>query len=87
MNIVLILLFGLAVGFIVRAFLPDARKMGLFATTALGVVGSFLGAFLMSLLTERPATEINPANVFGSVAVALLLVLAAGRLSNRNAVA
>jgi len=84
MTILLFLLFGLVVGFIARAVMPGTQKMGLIATMVLGVVGSFVGGFLVSLVTDTRVTDLNPAGVFGSVVGALLLLLVMSKLSNRK---
>jgi uncharacterized membrane protein YeaQ/YmgE (transglycosylase-associated protein family) len=53
----------------------------------LGVVGSFVGGFLASLVTDSRVTDLNTAGVIGSVLGALLLLLVMGKLSNRNVLA
>jgi uncharacterized membrane protein YeaQ/YmgE (transglycosylase-associated protein family) len=85
MGIILFALFGLAVGFIARAVMPGTQKMGLFATMGLGVVGSFVGGFLVSLIRNRPVTELNTAGIIGSVVGALLLLGIMGRFSGNRA--
>jgi uncharacterized membrane protein YeaQ/YmgE (transglycosylase-associated protein family) len=87
MSIVLFLVFGLVVGFIARAVMPGTQKMGLIATMILGVVGSFVGGFLVSLLTDNRVTDLNTAGVIGSIVGALVLLLVMGKLSNRNVLA
>ena len=87
MAIVLFLLFGLVVGFIARAVMPGTQKMGLIATMILGVVGSFVGGFLVSLVTDARVTDLNTAGMIGSVVGALVLLLVMGKLSNRNVLA
>jgi uncharacterized membrane protein YeaQ/YmgE (transglycosylase-associated protein family) len=84
MGIVLFLFFGLVVGFIARAVMPGTQKMGLIATMILGVVGSFVGGFLVSLLTDNRVTDLNTAGILGSIVGALALLLVMGKLSNRN---
>jgi uncharacterized membrane protein YeaQ/YmgE (transglycosylase-associated protein family) len=84
MSIVLFLVFGLVVGFIARAVMPGTQKMGLIATMILGVVGSFVGGFLVSLLTDNRVTDLNTAGILGSIVGALALLLVMGKLSNRN---
>lgn len=84
MAIALFLLFGLVVGFIARAVMPGTQKMGLIATMILGVVGSFVGGFLVSLVTDSRVTDLNTAGVIGSIVGALLLLFVMGKLSHRN---
>jgi len=87
MAIVLFLLFGLVVGFVARAVMPGNQKMGLIATMILGVVGSFVGGFLVSLVTDHRVADLNAAGLIGSIVGALLLLLVMGKLSNRNVLA
>ena len=87
MAILLFLLFGLVVGFIARAVMPGTQKMGLIATMVLGVVGSFVGGFLVSLVTDHRVTDLNTAGIIGSILGALLLLVVMGKLSNRNVLA
>ena len=87
MAIVLFLLFGLVVGFIARAVMPGTQKMGMIATMILGVVGSFVGGLLASLVTDARVTDLNTAGIIGSVVGALVLLLVMGKLSNRNVLA
>ena len=79
MGLILFAIFGLIVGFIARAVMPGTQKMGLVATTALGIGGSFLGGFLASLVTSRAVTDLSTAGFFGSVIGALLLLFIAGK--------
>lgn len=87
MTIVLFVLFGLIVGFLARALMPGTQKMGLLATTALGVAGSFLGGFLASLVTDRRVTDLTTAGLIGSVIGALLLLLIIGKMRTSRATA
>jgi uncharacterized membrane protein YeaQ/YmgE (transglycosylase-associated protein family) len=84
MAILLFLVFGLVVGFIARAVMPGTQKMGLIATMILGVVGSFVGGFLVSLVTDNRVTDLNAAGIIGSVVGALVLLLVMGKLGSRN---
>ena len=87
MGILFFLLFGLVVGFIARAVMPGTQKMGFMATMALGVVGSFVGGFLVSLITSSRVADLNTAGIIGSVVGALLLLALMGRMSNRRPLA
>jgi len=87
MGILLFIVFGFVVGLIARAIMPGDQKMGLLATTGLGVVGSFIGGFLGSLFTQSRVTDFNTAGLIGSVLGAFLLLLAVGGVMNRRALA
>jgi uncharacterized membrane protein YeaQ/YmgE (transglycosylase-associated protein family) len=85
MSVVFFLIFGLVVGLIARAVMPGSQKMGVIATMLLGVVGSFLGGFLASLVTDSRITDLNTAGFIGSVVGALLVLFISGRFSDRRA--
>ncbi|MET0384569.1 MAG: GlsB/YeaQ/YmgE family stress response membrane protein [Polyangiales bacterium] len=74
MSILGFLVFGLIVGLIARLLLPGRQPMGLLATMAVGVAGSFLGGVVGNMLAgghwDRPMT----AGWIGSILGALLLV-------------
>jgi uncharacterized membrane protein YeaQ/YmgE (transglycosylase-associated protein family) len=79
---VVLILFGLIVGFLARAIMPGKKqKMGLIATALLGVVGSFLGGFGSNRIYHRPVLELHSAGFIGSVlgALVLLFIVYAGQ--------
>jgi uncharacterized membrane protein YeaQ/YmgE (transglycosylase-associated protein family) len=87
MGIILFLVFGLVIGLIARAVLPGRQSMGFLATTLLGIAGSFVGGFLVSLVTRNRITDLNTAGVVGSILGAILLLVVASRFSGRRALA
>jgi len=86
MSILLFLIFGLVVGFLARAIMPGRQSMGFIATSLLGVAGSFIGGFLVALVTSHRVTELNTAGLIGSVVGALILLAIAGRVGRGNAI-
>jgi uncharacterized membrane protein YeaQ/YmgE (transglycosylase-associated protein family) len=84
MGLILFLVFGLIVGFIARAIMPGAQKMGMLATMLLGVVGSFIGGFIGALLTDSRVLDFNTAGVIGSIIGALIALAVAGGLFTRG---
>jgi uncharacterized membrane protein YeaQ/YmgE (transglycosylase-associated protein family) len=86
MGILMFLVFGFVVGLIARAVMPGDQKMGILATTGLGVVGSFIGGFLASLFTSHRVTDLHTAGLIGSVIGAFLVLLAVGGISRRRRV-
>jgi uncharacterized membrane protein YeaQ/YmgE (transglycosylase-associated protein family) len=87
MGIILFIVFGFVVGLIARAVLPGRQSMGLVGTSLLGIAGSFVGGFLVSLVTHNRITDLNTAGVIGSILGALVLLVLASRFSGRRALA
>lgn len=85
MAIILFLVFGLVVGLLARALMPGRQSMGWGMTALLGVVGSFVGGFLMSLVTDNRVTDFNTAGLIGSVLGALLVLFLVGRFYRHGA--
>lgn len=87
MSIILFAIFGLVVGLLARALLPGRQSMGVVATALLGIVGSFVGGFLVSLVTHNRITDFNTAGLIGSVVGAIVVLVIATRFSGRRALA
>lgn len=86
MSIILFVVFGLVVGFLARAIMPGTQSMGLVATALLGIAGSFVGGFLVSLISNNRVTDLNTAGIFGSIIGALLVLFLVGKFGGRRAV-
>ncbi len=86
MSIILFIIFGLVVGVIARALVPGRQSIGLLGTALLGVVGSFVGGFLVALFTHHSITELNTAGFIGSVIGAIVVLVIAGRFTTRRAI-
>ena len=83
MGILLFLVFGLVVGAIARAIMPGRQPMSILGTMVLGVVGSFVGGFLASLVTGARVTDFNTAGIIGSIIGALVALFVVGAVRNR----
>ena len=86
MGILLFVVFGLVVGLLARAIMPGTQSMGLVATALLGIAGSFVGGFLVSLITSNRVTDLNTAGIIGSIVGALLVLFLVGKFGGRRAV-
>ena len=54
------------------------------ACALLGIVGSFMGGFLVSLITKNNVMDFNTAGVIGSIIGALVVLFIAGRFGSRG---
>jgi uncharacterized membrane protein YeaQ/YmgE (transglycosylase-associated protein family) len=83
MAILVFILFGFIVGLIARALMPGRQKLGFLMTTMVGVVGSFLGGLIGSLISGHGLTDLTPAGLIGSIIGALLVLALMGPLARR----
>ena len=74
MGLILFLIVGLIAGFIARALVPGPDPMGWLGTMILGIVGSFVGGTLASLLFER-TLDFSASGIIGSVIGAIIVLL------------
>ncbi len=71
-----IIVSGFVVGLIARAILPGPHPMGFIETTVLGILGSFLGGFLGSLIFRPPlGATFHRAGCLGSIIGAVILII------------
>ncbi|MBX5480265.1 MAG: GlsB/YeaQ/YmgE family stress response membrane protein [Myxococcaceae bacterium] len=77
------IVFGFLAGLIARALMPGTQKMGLIATTLLGIAGSFVGGFFWNLFHHYSPFDLRPSGFIGSVVGAIVL-LVVGELVNRR---
>lgn len=86
MSLLLFLVFGLVVGLLARALTPGDQKMGLVMTMILGVVGSFVGGFLTSLITDERVLDFHTSGIIGSVVGAVVVLLVASFVTRRSTI-
>jgi len=70
------IIVGFIVGWIARAIMPGADKLGFWLTTVLGIGGSIVGGFISSLIWKSPDGKFHPAGWIMSILGALLLLWA-----------
>jgi len=75
------LVVGLVVGLIARAIMPGNQQMGIIMTILLGVAGSFVGGFLVSLISSNRVTDFNTTGLIGSIIGAIVLMVVVGGLT------
>ena len=74
-TIIGMIIIGAIAGFLARALVPGKDSMSIPATILLGIVGSFVGGFLASLLFRSGGDLIRPSNLIGSVIGAIIALL------------
>ena len=71
------LILGIIAGALARLLVPGRDPMGILGTMLLGIVGSFVGGFLASLLLNRGSEGglLQPSGLIGSIIGAVLALL------------
>ena len=80
------LILGIIAGALARLLVPGRDPMGLIGTMLLGIVGSFVGGFLASLLLNRGSENglLQPSNLIGSIVGAVIALLLYRMVAGRN---
>ena len=75
--IIILLIVGLIAGALARLLVPGRDPIGLLGTIVLGVLGSFLGGFILNLIEYHTLAvhHLRTAGIIGSVAGALILLI------------
>ena len=83
-----LIVIGLIAGALARFLVPGRDPMGIGATIALGIVGSFLGGFLADVLFRSDAADrgLSPAGLLGSIIGAIIALLIYNAVTNRRGV-
>ena len=75
--IVILIVVGLIAGAIARLLVPGRDPIGLIGTIVLGIIGSFVGAILESLIFQHRLWphHLRPAGIIGSIIGAIIVLL------------
>ena len=71
-HIITMIVVGFIVGVLARFFYPGAVAMGFWATAILGIVGSFIGGVIGSLIWKSADGRFHPAGFLMSIIGALI---------------
>jgi uncharacterized membrane protein YeaQ/YmgE (transglycosylase-associated protein family) len=83
MHYVWMFIVGIVIGAIARLIMPGADHMSIIATGILGIIGSFVGGFIVRFFAKNaPAdgSKIQPAGIVMSVVGALIVLFIYNRL-------
>ncbi len=83
-TIIGMIIIGAIAGFLARALVPGKDSMSIPATIVLGIVGSFVGGFLASLLFRRGGDLLEPSGLIGSVIGAIIALLVYNATAGRK---
>jgi uncharacterized membrane protein YeaQ/YmgE (transglycosylase-associated protein family) len=84
--IITLVIVGLVAGFLARALVPGDDSMSIGSTILLGIVGSFVGGFLGSLLFGASGDDmLHPAGIIGSVIGAVIALVVYNATAGRRA--
>lgn len=86
MGIIGFIIVGLIAGFVARAVVPGNDHMGILPTILLGMVGSFVGGFLGSLIFGG-SLDISASGIIGSIIGAIVALLVYNAVTGRKKVA
>jgi uncharacterized membrane protein YeaQ/YmgE (transglycosylase-associated protein family) len=86
--ILVMLLIGLVAGFVARAVVPGDDSMSIGATIVLGIIGSFVGGFILDALFRDDSEDMGfgPAGLIGSIIGAIVVLLIYNAVTRRGAV-
>jgi uncharacterized membrane protein YeaQ/YmgE (transglycosylase-associated protein family) len=75
--VIILLIIGLIAGAIARLLVPGRDSMGLLATIALGIIGSFVGGFVQNLIDYHKLDLAHPhtTGFIGSIIGAIILLI------------
>jgi uncharacterized membrane protein YeaQ/YmgE (transglycosylase-associated protein family) len=86
LTIIGMIIIGAIAGFIARAVVPGKDAMSIPATILLGIVGSFVGGFLASLLFGGGDGEgfLRPSGLIGSIIGAIIALVIFNAVTGRK---
>ncbi len=84
LTIIGMIIIGLIAGFQARAIVPGDDSMGIVPTVVLGIVGSFVGGLLASLLFQGDGDFLQPSGLIGSIIGAIIALVIYNAVTGRK---
>lgn len=84
--LIMLVIVGAVAGFIARFLVPGRDPLGVGATIALGIVGSFIGGFLGWAIFGKDLDEgaLQASGIIGSIIGAVVALLAYNAMNGRS---
>lgn len=83
MSLLAYLIIGLVIGMLARALVSGTHRLGCFGTSGLGILGSFVGGTLWSVLSGN-GLRLTAAGFVGSVLGAVIVLVIAKKMSPKE---
>lgn len=83
MNFFVWIIFGALAGWIASIVMRKNKKMGAIANIIVGVIGAFIGGFIMSLFGAEGVTGFNFYSFFVAIVGAVVLLFVVGLFTRR----
>lgn len=84
MNLFLWIIFGAIAGWIASIIMGKNKKMGAIANIVVGVIGAFVGGYIMDFLGQEGVTGFNLTSLFVAIVGAVVLLFVVGLFSGRR---
>lgn len=85
LTIIWLFIIGLIAGALARFLVPGRDPMGFLGTAVLGIVGSFVGGILWTLITEG-TLELQTSGIIGSIIGAIIVLLIYRAMASKDRV-
>lgn len=73
--IISLVVIGLIAGAVARLVVPGRQNISIPMTILLGIIGSFVGGFLSSLIFRNGGSFLQPSGIIGSIIGAIIVLL------------
>ena len=83
MNILVWIIFGAIAGWVASIVMGKNKKMGAIANIVVGIIGAFLGGYIMDFFGAQGVTGFNLPSLLVAIVGAVVLLFVVGLFSRR----
>ncbi len=84
MNWIVWIIFGAIAGWVASIIMGKNKKMGAIANIVVGIIGAFLGGYIMEFFGAQGVTGFNLSSLFVAIVGAVVLLFVVGLFSRRK---